>query len=108
VRNTNAARKKQPRQIVEHLASAWREDAAGAAAAWGCGCVARRCFGDGGSCGRRWGEKQAAAAVSAGGGAERLRGRRWASARARRRRLDVQASGGEWWRRGGDCGAAAA
>src|SRR6185369_5143388 len=39
VRNTNAARKKQPRQIVEHLASACREDAAGAAAAWGCGCV---------------------------------------------------------------------
>jgi hypothetical protein len=78
VRNTNAARKKQLRQIVEHLASAWREDAAGAAAAWGCGCVvglrrgARRRFGDGGSCGRRWGEKQAAAAASAGG-AERCR-----------------------------------
>ena len=45
------------------------------------------------------------------GGAEGRAGAhgwRWASARARRRRLDVQASGGEWWRRGGDCGAAAA
>ena len=39
------------------------------------------------------------------GGAEGRAGAhgwRWASARARRRRLDVQASGGEWWRRGGE------
>ena len=39
------------------------------------------------------------------GGAEGragVHGQRWASARARRRRLDVQASGGEWWRRGGE------
>ena len=79
-----------------------------AAASWGCGvehggalAMEARAGGAGEKSKRRRRRAQAAAQSVCAGGAG-AHGRRWASARARRRRLDVQASGGEWWRSGGE------
>ena len=82
---------------------AWRRGGCGCGVdgvkAWSTVALGGTCGGEGVVRRRRRLRAQAAAQSVCAGGAG-AHGRRWASARARRRRLGVQAGGGEWWRRG--------